>query len=91
MSTSSHSTAYLVIPLFNIIIDHVEDTADLSENEVAAEIQMAAKAAREKLIRYYSKTNTLTMLCTALDPRRKFYYFTKKGFLDDDISETKML
>jgi len=88
MSTSSYSTAYLVIPLFNIIIDHVEDVADLSENEV---IQIAANAAKEKLIRYYSKTNTLTMLCTALDPRRKFHYFIKKGFLDDDINETKML
>ncbi|CAJ0842029.1 10426_t:CDS:10 [Entrophospora sp. SA101] len=63
MSTSSYSTAYLIIPLFNIIIDHVEDTADLSEGEVTGKIQIAAKAARDKL----------------------------KGFLDDDISETKML
>ncbi|CAJ0830756.1 12504_t:CDS:2 [Entrophospora sp. SA101] len=91
MSTSSYSTAYLIIPLFNIIIDHVEDTADLSEGEVTGKIQIAAKAARDKLVRYYSKTNMFMMLCTALDPRRKLYYFTKKGFLDDDISETKML
>ncbi|CAJ0908202.1 6807_t:CDS:2, partial [Entrophospora sp. SA101] len=59
----SHTQNYLIIPLFNIIIDHVEDTADLSEGEVTGKIQIAAKAARDKL----------------------------KGFLDDDISETKML
>jgi len=33
----------------------------------------------------------MTMMCTALDPRRKFNYFTKKEFLIFDINETKRL
>ena len=31
------------------------------------------------------------MLCTALDPRRKFYYFVKKEFSDNKIDETKVV
>ena len=31
------------------------------------------------------------MLCTSLDPRRKFYYFTKKEFPEDEINEAKTL
>ncbi len=52
---------------------------------------MAATAAREKLVQYYSKTNETVMLCTALDPRRKFYYFAKKEFPDEEIDKTKKL
>jgi len=50
-----------------------------------------AKAAREKLVEYYAKTNATVMLCTALDPRRKFNYFAKKEFSDVDINKTKEL
>ena len=46
-------------------------------------------AARKKLVQYYSKTNTIVILCTALDLRRKFYYFIKKEFPDDEIDRTK--
>ena len=31
------------------------------------------------------------MLCTVLDPRRKFHYFIKKEFPDNEINETKVL
>lgn len=73
MSASSYSTVYLIIPLFNIIIDHVEDAAAGRASDphgVMTQIWLAAQAAREKLIQYYSKTNATIMLCTALDPRR---------------------
>jgi hypothetical protein len=91
MSSSSQSTAYLIIPLFNIIIDHVEDAASIREDDTILNIIEAAKIARTKLVRYYSKTNTTTMLCTALDPRRKFNYFLKRGFSEDEIVATKAL
>lgn len=91
MSASSYSTAFHIIPLFNIIIDHVEEADSGRGGGVAARIRMAAKSAREKLVQYYSKTNTTTMMCTALDPRRKFHYFTKRGFPEDEIVGTKML
>ena len=87
MSASSYSTVYMVIPLFNIIIDHVEDTEEIA----ISQLREAATAAKTKLLLYYSKTNTTTMLCTALDPRRKFNYFVKKEFSQDDIEKTKLL
>jgi hypothetical protein len=85
MSSSSISTVYNIIPLFNLIMDHVEDMAE------ADGLQSAAIAAREKLVQYYSRTNATTMLCTALDPRRKFQYFVKKGFPEEEINSTKEL
>ncbi len=94
MSASLYSTVYLVIPLFNIILDHVEDVATSRGNgpdRVMTRIRSAAQAAREKLVQYYSKTNTTIMLCTALDPRRKFYYFVKRDFPKDEIHEAKAL
>jgi len=87
MSASSYSTVFMIIPLFNIIIDHVEDT----EEAATLRLREAATAAKTKLLLYYSKTNTTTMLCTALDPRRKFNYFVKKEFSPDDIEKTKSL
>ena len=91
MSSSSQSTAYLIIPLFNIIIDHVEDTASVRRDDAISSIIEVAKITRTKLVRYYLKTNTTTMLCTALDPRRKFNYFLKCGFAEDEIVATKAL
>ncbi|CAG8815336.1 5841_t:CDS:2, partial [Gigaspora margarita] len=84
MLSSANIIAFWIIPLFNIIFDHVEDTA------LAEEIETAI-AAQEKLVQYYSKTNTTIMLCTALDPRRKFHYFIKKEFSEDKINKTKIL
>ncbi|CAG8852490.1 23540_t:CDS:2, partial [Gigaspora margarita] len=82
MSLSSNSTAFWIIPLFNIVFNHVEDIASTVNKS-------AAVATREKLVQYYSKTNSTIMLCTVLDLCRKFYYFVKKEFLDNEINETK--
>ena len=72
-------------------MDHVED-ADCSSNEkVVPDIPKAVDAAMAKLKKYYSKTNNTTMLCTASDPRRKFNYFTRRDFPDDEINGTKEL
>ena len=91
MSSSTHCTVFHIIPLFNIIMDHDED-ADCSRNEkVVPDLPKAVDAAMAKLIQYYSKTNYTTMLCTALDPRRTFNYFTGRDFPDDEINGTKAL
>jgi len=87
MSASSYNTVFMIIPLFNIIIDHIEDI----EETALLQLWEAAIAAKAKLFLYYSKTNAVTMLCTALDPRRKFNYFVKKEFSADDIEKTKLL
>ena len=91
ISGSNYSTVFLIIPLFNIIIDHIEYLENEKISIETAKIQTAAVAAKEKLIAYYSKTNSMTMMCTALDPRRKFNYFTKKEFSIFDINKTKRL
>ena len=83
MSTSSDNTASNIIPLFNLVIDHTDDYCSSWGNGpggILLRIWAASKSAREKMIQYYSKTNTVTMLCTALDPRRRFNYFVKRGF-----------
>lgn len=91
MSSSKNSTVYHIIPLFNIVMDHVEDENCSSNKILLPNITNAVDAAMAKFKKYYSKTNTTTMLCTALDPRRKFNYFTRKEFPDDEIKGTKAL
>lgn len=80
---------YSVVPLFNTLIDHVEDF--LERNGLSPVVKSAIKACREKLVEYYSKTNATTMLCTALDPRRKLRYFEQKGFILEEINDVKDL
>ncbi|CAG8562281.1 20657_t:CDS:2, partial [Gigaspora margarita] len=89
MLSISYCTASWIIPLFNIILNHVEDVDSNAETETP--LSAAAMAAREKLVQYYFKTNTTVTLCTALDPRRKFHYLLKKEFPNDEINETKAL
>ncbi|CAG8796371.1 28062_t:CDS:2, partial [Gigaspora margarita] len=90
--SSSNSTASWIIPLFNIILNHIEDTSsDAIIKNKSVLLVSAAKAAREKLVKYYSKTNATNMLCTALDPWRKFHYFIKKEFPNFKINEAKTL
>ncbi|CAG8843714.1 42372_t:CDS:2, partial [Gigaspora margarita] len=48
-----------------------------------------AVTAREKLVQYYSKTNATVMLCTVLNPQKKFHYYVRKEFPNDEIKGTK--
>jgi hypothetical protein len=91
MSSGTYSTVYHIIPYFNIIMDHVEDAASSSNEELVPKMNKAVDAAMAKFIQYYSKTNNTTMLCTALDPRRKFNYFTRREFPENEINGTKAL
>lgn len=91
MSSGAYVTVFHVIPYFNLMIDHVEDRASTCGDGAVARLKDAATSAREKLVQYYSKTNITTMLCTVLDPRRKFYYFKRKEFPEEEITETKQL
>jgi len=91
MSAGNCTTVPYIIPFFNIIIDHVEDVSQSKGGSETTRLRNAAMAAREKMVQYYSKTTITTMLCTALDPRKKFHYFTKKEFPEHEINETKSL
>ena len=80
-------TAFWIIPFFNILFDHVEDVADKAE--YSEHIRDAATQTRCKLKDYYSKTNTVTMLCTLLDPRRRLTYFRKRKFPKEEIDKLR--
>ena len=84
----SYTTITKVIPLFNILLDHVEDYAEniLSTNN---NLYNASLAAREKLVKYYSKTNSLSMTLITLDPRFNCQYLYDEGISDKDVKLTK--
>jgi Domain of unknown function (DUF4413) len=81
-------SVFWIIPLFNILFDHVEDIADSATSEY---IREAATQARHKLKEYYSKTNSTTMLCTLLDPRHKLSYFVRRKFAKEHIQAVNAL
>lgn len=91
ISTNSYSRSYLIIPLFNIIIKHIDNNISAKGGGITARIRKAAMESREKLDQYYQKTNIINMICTVLDPRRKLHYFTKIGFSEEKINEAKLM
>jgi hypothetical protein len=82
-------TVSWIIPLFNVLFDHVEDVAD--DNNQPKFIREAAIQTRNKLEEYYSKTNATTMLCTSLDPRHKLSYFKRNNFSREWIDKVESL
>lgn len=73
-----YPTLSSVIPLYNKLLDNVEDwRADKSK---AAEIQKAAELVFDKLMKYYEKTTPIYLLATVLDPRLKLMYFKGHGW-----------
>jgi len=107
MSGSTYSTLSLTIPLFNILVDHVEDTISSIEesdenqshednifvldSESKNMIKEAAKACKEKLLKYYNKTNTTYLISTILDPRLKLDYYKEHDWDEDMINEIKQM
>ena len=80
MSGSFYPTISMTIPLYNILIDHVEDIIGDEENEDNEEewnqiIKNAAKRCKRKLLEYYNKTNDTYLISTILDPRLKIKYY----------------
>ena len=98
MLGSFYPTLSMTIPLYNILIDHVEDVIgneddqeidenieeNNSENEVEWNqiIKEAAKKSRTKLVEYYNKTNNTYLISTILDPRLKFQYYKDQKWED---------
>jgi hypothetical protein len=73
MSGSTYPTLSTTVPLYNILIDHIEDTASLESAEQI--IITAAAICKEKLEEYYNKTNKTCLIATILDPRFKIQYY----------------
>ncbi|CAB5364726.1 unnamed protein product [Rhizophagus irregularis] len=99
---STYSTLSMMIPLFNFLIDHVEDIIGDENEEVNEEnddenddenirieksIKKAAKYCKDKLLKYYVKTNNAYSIAVILDPRLKIQYFKDEEWGDDLINE----
>lgn len=103
MSGSTYPTLSATIPLYNILIDHVENVigdeneevneveSSSSRNEDADEwsqtIKEAAKKCKSKLLEYYNKTNDSHIISTILDPRLKLQYYKDNEWGDELINE----
>jgi hypothetical protein len=72
VSGDQYSTLGSVIPLYNLILDDLEDAKDSAKHESVRE---AAGAAYEKFLKYYQKTSWELCAVTVFDPRFKFQYF----------------
>jgi predicted nucleic acid-binding protein len=69
MSSSTYPTLSITVPLYNSLLDHIEDTE--SAIEIEQTIREAAKKSKKKLLEYYNKTNDAYLIATILDPRLK--------------------
>ena len=89
MSSESKVTSAQVIVSFNTVFDFVERVA--TRQGMNASIQAASNSIHEKFVKYYSKTNVTTMLCTFLHPSHKLRYFMQDGnqFLKSEMDELK--
>ncbi|CAB4385608.1 unnamed protein product [Rhizophagus irregularis] len=102
ISGSTYSTLFMIILLFNFLINHVEDIIGDENEEVNDEnddenddenirieksIKKAAKYCKDKLLKYYVKTNNAYSIAVILDPRLKIQYFKDEEWGDDLINE----
>ena len=74
MSSSTYPTLSTTVPLYNILINHIEDTTSAMDKlltDIELVIKEAAKKYKNKLLKYYNKTNHACLIATILDPRLK--------------------
>lgn len=81
MSGSTYPTLSMTIPLYNTLIDHIEDT--VGKNNIEPTIKEAANMCKAKLLKYYNKTNETYLVATVLDPRLKLQYYKDNNWEDD--------
>lgn len=74
-ASQSFPTINRTIIIYNSLIDHLEEFIDNLENDVT--LRQAAIQAKEKLLLYYSKTDSTPIyaVATAMDPRMKFNWW----------------
>ena len=87
MESESYPTIPCLVPMFNILIDHVEDWQ--TKKQKGNTIYNAAVAAREKLVKYYSRSNVLMSLIAILDPRLNLQYLFNDHMPKKHIDEVK--
>ncbi|RIA85622.1 hypothetical protein C1645_830518 [Glomus cerebriforme] len=89
ISGSFYLTLLMIVPLYNILIDHVKDVINEDNNTDEEDdennsnekenwyqtIKETAKKCKVKLLEYYNKTNDIFLISTILDPRLKLKYY----------------
>ena len=73
MSSSIYLILLLVVPLYNILINYLEDIIEKIDVEIT--IKKVAKKCYTKLKEYYNKINKTYTIATVLDPRFKMQYY----------------
>ena len=102
MSGSSYPTLSMTVPLYNILIDHVEDvigdeneenqiddknnSEEEKEEEWSQVIKNAAKKSKVKLLEYYNKTGDTYLIATILNLRLKLQYYKDQKWDNELIS-----
>jgi len=89
MSGSTYPTLSTTVPLYNSLVDHIEDTINMGDIEQI--ISDAAEECKTKLLGYYNKTNNACLIATVLDPRLKLRYYRDNDWGDDLISNIQQV
>ena len=99
MSGLSYPTLSMLIPLYNVLIDHTEDFIDEDKNDnnennnnnsnEELSINLAAKNCQKKLLEYYNKTNDACIIVIILDPRLKMEYYNDEMWNEDQRKEIR--
>ncbi|EXX58506.1 hypothetical protein RirG_197340 [Rhizophagus irregularis DAOM 197198w] len=89
MSSAKYPMLSSVVPLYNYLIDELEDYCE--SHDSSSDIVIATKAGIEKLERYYAKTDDTNMytVATVLDPRLKLSYYEDHKWKQNFINFAK--
>ncbi|CAB4490884.1 unnamed protein product [Rhizophagus irregularis] len=89
MSSAKYPMLSSVVPLYNYLIDELEDYCE--SHDSSSDIVIATKAGIEKLERYYAKTDDTNMytVATVLDPRLKLGYYEDHKWKQNFINFAK--
>ena len=85
MSSSTYSTFTTTIPLYNSLINHIEDTEN--EDNIDPIIKEAAILCKKKLLEYYNKTNESYLIATILDPILKLQHYKNNDWEKEIIND----
>ncbi|CAI2184205.1 19996_t:CDS:2, partial [Funneliformis geosporum] len=90
MSQSQYITLSSSIPIYNVLLDHLEKLLDVKSNNYChySEIRTAVKKGYEKLKKYYIKTDKSYVypVATILDPRIKLKYYQTQEWEQEYIN-----
>ncbi len=105
MSGFTYFTLFITIPYYNFLIDHIEDIIDNKKknnennesddnnknenNNENNELKQAAKVCKNKLLKYYNKTNNTYLIAIILDPRLKLKYYQNNNWENKLIDNIK--